>query len=82
MTGTLSQCFKWCPGYVVNHAQELFKALSGLIKIWDSEVNRNVAYCYAEMFEKATQAMTPYLQDALVNLKHIFEHASSDKACK
>ena len=34
------------------------------------------------MFEKATHAMGPYLQDALVNLKQIFEHSSSDKACK
>ena len=26
--------------------------------------------------------MGPYLQDALINLKQIFEHASSDKPCK
>jgi len=36
MTGTLSQCFKFCPGYAANHAKELFQALSALVKLWDS----------------------------------------------
>lgn len=34
------------------------------------------------MFEKSSYAMTPYLQQGLVLLKQIFEHNSSDQACK
>lgn len=34
------------------------------------------------MFEKCSYAMSPYLQEGLVLLKQIFEHASSEQACK
>lgn len=50
--------------------------------LWETDVNRNIAYCFAEMFEKAPKAMTPYLQDGLANLKQIFDHAASSQACK
>jgi hypothetical protein len=82
MTGCISQCFKYCPGYVANHASELFKTLVALVKRWDEEVNRNISYCLAEMFEKSTQAMLPHLQEGLLTLKQIFEHNSSDQPCK
>ena len=82
MTSCISQCCKWCPGYAANHHDELFKALTGLTALWDSEVNRNVAYCLAEMFEKSSQAMMGHLNDGLLILKQIFEHKSSDQACR
>ena len=34
MTGTLSQCFKHCPGYAANHAEEIFKSLAALVPLW------------------------------------------------
>lgn len=53
-----------------------------MVRLGDSEVNRNVAYCLAEMFEKCAYAMSPYLQEGLIILKQIFEHGSSEQACK
>ena len=47
MTGCLSQCFKWCPGYATNHAEELFLSITALTSLEDTEVNRNIAYCLA-----------------------------------
>lgn len=77
MTGCLSQCFKWVPGYTASHAEELFRSFVALVPLWDTEINRNVAYCFAEMFEKSAYAMSSYLQEGLVILKQIFEHSSS-----
>ena len=34
------------------------------------------------MIEKAPQSMMPFLQDALILMKQIFEHQSSDQPCK
>ena len=82
MTASLSQYIKWVPGYTSSHAEELFRALAGLVPLWETEINRNVSYCFAEMFEKATYAMNSYLQEGLILLKQIFEHASSDQPCK
>lgn len=47
MTGTLSQCFKHCPGYAANHPEEIFRSLAALVPLWQSEVNRNISYCFA-----------------------------------
>lgn len=47
MTGCLSQCFKYIPGYVVAHTEELFKSLANLIGLWETDVNRNIAYSFA-----------------------------------
>ncbi len=82
MTGCLSQCFKFIPGYVNAHAEELFKSLAHLMKLEETDVNRNIAYSFAEMFEKAPKVMTPYLNDGLAYLKQIFEHPGSSRACK
>lgn len=82
MTGCLSQCFKWCPGYAANNAEELFRSLVALVPLWETEINRNVAYCFAEMFEKSTNFFLKYLQEALVLLKQIFDHVSSSQPCK
>lgn len=60
----------------------MFKSLANLISLWETDINRNVAYSFAEMFEKAPKAMLPYLQDGLAYLKQIFDHASSSQACK
>ena len=82
MTGCLSQCFKWSPGYAANHAEELFKSLAALVPLWETEINRNVAYCFAELFEKAPTYFGKYLQEGLLLLKQIFDHATSEQACK
>lgn len=82
MTGCLSQCFKHIPGYVNAHTEELFKSLAHLISLQETDVNRNIAYSFAEMFEKAPKAMTPYLQDGLAYLKQIFDHPGSSQPCK
>lgn len=82
MTGCLSQCFKWVPGYPAAHTEELFRSLAALVPLWDTEINRNVAYCFAEMFEKVGHGMLAYLQDGLLLLKQIFDHAGSSQACK
>ena len=82
MAGCLYQCFKHIPGYVNAHTEELFRSLAALISLWETDVNRNIAYCFAEMFEKASKNMTPYLQDGLIYLKQIYEHAGSSQACK
>jgi len=82
MAGCLSQCFKYVPGYVVAHTEELFKSLAALMALEETDINRNIAYAFAEMFEKASKSMTPYLQDGLAYLKQIFDHPSSSQACK
>ena len=82
MAGCLSQVFKWVPTYVPLHAEELFLSLQALISLQDADLNRNIAYCFAEMFEKNPQAMMPHLSDCLVALKTIFEHKLSHEACK
>ena len=50
MTGCLSQIFKYIPGYAAIHAEELFRSLAALISLWETDVNRNIAYAFAEMF--------------------------------
>jgi len=82
MTGCLSQCFKWSPGYAANHAEELFRSLAALVPLWETEINRNVAYRFAELFEKAPTYFGKYLQEGLLLLKQIFDHATSEQACK
>lgn len=77
MTGCLSQCFKWVPGYAAAHTEELFRSLAALVPLWETEINRNIAYCLAEMFEKAGPGMAVYLQEGLLLLKQIFDHTSS-----
>jgi len=47
MTGCLSQCFKYIPGYVNAHTEELFKSLAHLITLEETDVNRNIAYSFA-----------------------------------
>ena len=47
MAGCLSQCFKFVPGYVVSHTEELFKSLAALISLEDTDVSRNIAYSFA-----------------------------------
>lgn len=56
--------------------------MAHLISLEDTDVNRNIAYSYAEMFEKASKAMTPYLQDGLAYLKQIFDHPGASQPCK
>jgi hypothetical protein len=82
MTGCLSQCFKWAPGYAANHADELFQSLSDLVALWETEINRNVAYCLAEMFEKSPKYFAKHLPNGLLLLKQIFDHPSSSEPCK
>jgi hypothetical protein len=77
MTGCLSQCFKNTPGYVAAYTEELFLSITGLLSLEDTEVNRNIAYCLAEMFEKSSACMLKYLNDGLITLKKIFEHPNS-----
>ena len=72
MTGCLAQCFKWSPGYAANHANEIFKALSALVDLRDTELNRNIAYGFAELFEKSAVFFMKYLQEGLLILKNIF----------
>ena len=82
MAGCLSQVFKWVPSYIPNHVEELFLSLRALIDLEDTDLNRNIAYCFAEMFEKESKCMMPYLADGLIGLKNIFEHKLSSEACK
>lgn len=82
MTGCISQCVKFIPGYTTARAQELFRSLADLVKLQDTEVNRNIAYCFAEMFEKAPKVMVTHLQEGLICLKQIYQHANSELACK
>lgn len=82
MTGCLSQCFKWVPGYAASHTEELFRSLVALSQLNDTEVNRNIAYCFAELFEKAGRGMLAHLQEGLLLLKQFFDSAGSSQACK
>lgn len=82
MTGCLSQCFKWAPGYAANFADEIFRSLAALVPLWETEINRNVAYCFAEIFEKATRYFANHLQEGLLLLKQIFDNANSSQACR
>lgn len=82
MTGCLSQCFKYIPGYVNTHTEQLFKSLINLISLEETDINRNIAYSFAEMFEKAPKAMNSYLNQGLAYLKQIFDHPGSSQACK
>ena len=82
MAGYLSQCFGDVPGFATTNAESFFKALATLTEIWDGDLNRNIAFCFAQMFDKSSQAMIPYLQHGLLILKNIYEHKSSHQACK
>lgn len=73
MTGCLAQCFKWSPGYAANHSSDIFSALSALTNLRDTELNRNIAYSFAELFEKSANFYLKYLQEGLLILKNIFE---------
>ena len=82
MVGCLSQCFKDVPGFAQTHADSFFKSLSALTELWDADLNRNISFCFAQMFEKSAQVMSPYLQHGLLILKNIYENPNSHQACK
>jgi hypothetical protein len=82
MAGCLSQVFKEVPGFTRNFGNEFFKQLMELTKLEDADLNRNICFCFAQMFEKTPQIMAPNLQDGLVVLKGIYEHQKSHQACK
>ena len=82
MAGCLSQCFKYVPAFFSAHHEEFFKSLSSLTTLEDADLNRNIAYCFAEALEKAPNEMKNYLEHSLLILKNIYEHQGSHQACK
>lgn len=82
MTGCISQCIKHVPSFFDNNADELFKSLASLTELNDTDLNRNIAYCFAEAFEKAPNSMKNYLEHTLLILKNIYENKDSHEACK
>lgn len=82
MAGCLSQCFKFVPSFFSSHAEEFFQSLSALTELNDSDLNRNIAYCFAEAIERCPQQMQTYLEHTLLILKNIFENKDSHQACK
>jgi hypothetical protein len=48
----------------------------------DTELNRNIAFCFAMGFEKAPMAMKDYVEHALLILKNIYDHKDSQQPCK
>ena len=72
MTGCLAQCFKWSPGYAPNHSQEIFNYFSHLFTLAETDLNRNIAYGFAELFEKSAPFFINYLPDGLLILKRMF----------
>ena len=53
MTGCISQCIKHVPSFFSNYAEELFKTLASLTQLQDTDLNRNIAFCFAQAIEKA-----------------------------
>jgi hypothetical protein len=82
MVGCISQCIKNVPSFFSNYAEELFQNLTALLELEDADLNRNIAYCFAEAIEKSPETSKNYLEHFLVVLKNIFEHKNSHQACK
>lgn len=82
MTGCIAQCIKNVPSFFDNRAEELFQSLAGLTELQDADLNRNIAFCFAEALEKSSAAMKNYLEHTLLILKNIYEHKDSHQACK
>jgi hypothetical protein len=57
MAGCISQCIQYVPSFFDNNANELFESLAKLTKLMESDLNRNIAFCFAMAFEKAPIAM-------------------------
>lgn len=56
--------------------------MASLTELQDTDLNRNIAFCFAEAIEKSPQTMKHYLEHTLLILKNIFEHKDSHQACK
>lgn len=82
MAGCISQCIKHVPSFFDNHAHDIFQSLVALHELNDADLNRNIAFCFAEALEKAPNAMKQYLEQTLFVLKNIYEHKDSHQACK
>jgi hypothetical protein len=48
----------------------------------DSDLNRNIAYCFAEAIEKAPNFMKNYIELTMQTLKNIYDHKDSSQSCK
>lgn len=82
MVGCLSQAFKYVPSFFSSHHSEFFQALATLSELNDADLNRNIAYCFAEVIEKCPNEMKNYLEHTLLILKNIYDHKDSHQACK
>lgn len=82
MVGCISQCIKNVPSFYSNYAEELFQSLTSLCELDDADLNRNIAYCFAEAIEKSPETTKHHLEHILVILKTIFENKHSHVACK
>jgi hypothetical protein len=82
MTGCISQCIKYVPSFFDNNAEELYSNLTTLSQIMDSDLNRNIAFCFAEAIEKAPSSMKNNLEQTFQTLKNMYDHQDSLQSCK
>lgn len=53
MVGCISQLIKNVPSFFSNFGEDLFKSLASLTELQDTDLNRNIAFCFAEAIEKS-----------------------------